>query len=438
MRFYTQHTAAVSALALHPDGGTVASASVEPEPVVRVWDSGSMHELAVLSGAHSAGVAALAFSGADGELLASVDMAHAPLLVLWDWRRGTLVASARVGRQRVLGVAFAPNGGALVTFARRQVRFWSLDGGRLTSRRALGGEGSAHTVLCCAFLPDGKTMLAGTATGELLLWQHGRCELVLRANRQQPIFAIHASNAGVFAAGRGGRLFCWLGVRSPPLRLCDALVIPLGSHLGGAADGAGRPLTLLRGEPPCVRSLSLRRGPGGGSGHGGRIRLCIVTRGGELWEMMLPATMAEAAGRLPPPALLVQGHSLAASEDATAGGALDEVAALATHPQDADSFATGGDDGTVRLWSVGARRMIGMRLLRTRVAALAFSSDGVHLAAAAGASLAILFADSLVDAAAAVLDSTGDVTCLAFSPDDELLAAGTAHGDVHLLRPNQA
>jgi len=49
------------------------------------------------------------------------------------------------------------------------------------------------------------TVLAGTATGELLLWQHGRCELVIRANRQQPIFAVHASNAGVFAAGRGGR-----------------------------------------------------------------------------------------------------------------------------------------------------------------------------------------------------------------------------------------
>lgn len=439
MRFYTQHAAAVVALAVHPDGGTVASASVEPEPAVRVWDSGSMRDLAVLSGAHSAGVAAVAFSGVDGELLASVDLAHAPLLALWDWRRGTLLASARVGRQRVLGVAFAPNGGALVTFARRQVRFWSLDGGRLASRRALGGEGSAYTVLCCAFLPDGKTMLAGTATGELLLWQHGRCELVIRANRQQPIFAVHASNAGVFAAGRGGRLFCWLGVRSPPLRLSDALVIPLGSHLGGAADGAGRPLTMLRGEPPCVRSLSLRRDPAGGSGHGGRIRLGIATRGGELWEVTLPATVAEAAGRLPPPALLVQGHSpAAASGVGRKGGALDEAAALATHPQDADAFATGADDGTVRLWSVGARRMIAMRLLHSRVTALAFSSDGAHLAAAAGASLAVLFADSLIDAAAAVLDAPGDVTCLAFSPDDELLAGGNAHGDVHLLRPNQA
>eukprot|EP00962_Isochrysis_galbana_P028916 scaffold9196_cov110-Isochrysis_galbana.AAC.2 len=79
-----------------------------------------------------------------------------------------------------------------------------------------------------------------------------------------------------------------------------------------------------------------------------------------------------------------------------------------------------------------------MRLLHSRVTALAFSSDGAHLAAAAGASLAVLFADSLIDAAAAVLDAPGDVTCLAFSPDDELLAGGNAHGDVHLLRPNQA
>ena len=219
------------------------------------------------------------------------------------------------------------------------------------------------------------------------------------------------------------------------MRLADAMVIPLASHLSGATDGAGRPLTLLRGEPPCVRSLSLHAG-----GGAQQLRLSLATRGGELWELSIPGTVAEAIGRLMPPALLVQGHSPAiVPGGASFSGAMDEASALATHPQDADAFVTGGDDGTVRLWSIGAKRMIAMRTLDGRVTALAFSSDGAHLAAATSiGSISVYFADSLADAAVAVLDFEGEITCLAYSPDDGLLATGTARGDVQLLRPNDA
>jgi len=38
MRFYGQHAAAVTAIAMHPDGVTVASASLGAEPAVSVWN----------------------------------------------------------------------------------------------------------------------------------------------------------------------------------------------------------------------------------------------------------------------------------------------------------------------------------------------------------------------------------------------------------------
>ena len=75
------------------------------------------------------------------------------------------------------------------------------------------GEGSAHTVLCASFMPDGSTLLCGTMGGALLVWVGGRCEAVLQLNRLQPIYALHASEEGVFAAGKGGRLLLWRGAR---------------------------------------------------------------------------------------------------------------------------------------------------------------------------------------------------------------------------------
>ena len=97
---------------------TVASCQQGDSPAVHVWDAGSLRTLAVLRDGPSAGVSCLTFGGGDGSLLASVNLAASPLLALWDWRRGQLLASACVGRQRVLALAFNPASCALVSCSR--------------------------------------------------------------------------------------------------------------------------------------------------------------------------------------------------------------------------------------------------------------------------------------------------------------------------------
>ena len=84
----------------------------------------------------------------------------------------------------MLSLAFNPATGALVSSARRQLRFWSCDAGRLVSRRALFGEGAAHNVLGVGFSPSGRTMLCATAGGALLHWSGGHCVQALP--RSQP------------------------------------------------------------------------------------------------------------------------------------------------------------------------------------------------------------------------------------------------------------
>ena len=197
--------------------------STGADPPVHVWDEHSLQPLAVLRGAHSGGVSALAFSPAnEGALLASCDLAPSPLIALWDWRKGVLLASARAGAGRVLGLAFSPRG-ALVSHGHGALRFWSADGAKLVSRRGLFGgaltddggapsrSSASRTITCVAFSSDGGVALAGTADGCLQQWDsHGRCEDSISINRQQPLFAIHVSDAvGVLAAGKGGRVLWW-------------------------------------------------------------------------------------------------------------------------------------------------------------------------------------------------------------------------------------
>ena len=483
-RHYRGHTSAVSAIALHPNRIILASAALGADPAIHVWDSHSLETLASLRGAHAGGVAALAFSTTDeGGLLASCDITVSPLVALWDWRKGQLLGSARAGRRRVLGLAFSPSG-LLVSYGAGSLRFWTADRTKLTSRRgghngSLAADGSSRTILCVAFVAGGDMCYAGTIDGCVQRWSvNGQCEEVISLNRQQPIFSIHWSDEGLLAAGKGGRLLWWAGDRPPstPFRASDARVFDLAASLGAAVDDVGRPLAYLTGRAPCVRAISASKD-----------QLVLATRGGELWRLPLPwhmpfapfsaadsgAPLSTDATALAPPQLLVQGHS--APRNSHRRG---EATALATDPSNGDLFASGGDDGSVRVWSISRHRMISMRVLLLPVTSLSYTSDGAHIAAGcAGGGVHVLHADSLADAlvfslaadaayatsmsttadsgimdrlgwgaiftvaspiaqaAAGVSkgDTSKDISSLSFSPDDTLLAVGSGIGSVEIL-----
>jgi microtubule-associated protein-like 6 len=176
------------------------------------------------------------------------------------------------------------------------------------------------------------------------------------------------------------------------------------------------------------------------------------------------------------PRLLAQGHSAPKRSRKGEG----EACALAPDPTNADQFVTGGDDGSVRVWSISKQRMIAMRVLPQPVTSLAYTNDGAHLAAGCeGGGVHVLHADSLADAlvfslapytsygggAAASAEADADaagisrlggratftvatlvgskggggggggdaIGVLSYSPDDTMLAVGLASGAVEIL-----
>jgi WD40 repeat protein len=161
----------VRALAMSPDGKTLAAAG--DDPTVRLWEVATGKSAAALRD-HTDWVLCLAFSP-DGKLLASGG--YDGLVRLWD------VAGAKKMRDltaapvpppkpapepsAVLSVAFSPDGKTLALgSANGQIRLANVADGKLV--RALAGHGSAVTGL--AFHPGGKLLASAGKDRTVRLW----------------------------------------------------------------------------------------------------------------------------------------------------------------------------------------------------------------------------------------------------------------------------
>jgi RNA polymerase sigma factor (sigma-70 family) len=141
---------AVSVVAVTPDGKTLVAAG-HHVPVVRIWDVPTGRELRQLPG-HGGGTAAIALSP-DGKTLATATSDK--VIHLWDtatWQE-TRQLAGHTGR--VTSVLFSPNGKTLLSGGdEKALRWWDVESGRETHRLA---EGLGELTATC-LSPDGKTL----------------------------------------------------------------------------------------------------------------------------------------------------------------------------------------------------------------------------------------------------------------------------------------
>jgi WD40 repeat protein len=157
----TGHDATVMALAVSPDGSTLATASYDR--TVRLWDMAvgkCLHELR----GHTDAVRAVAFSP-DGERVAS---AGSDLSIrTWNVKHGTLEGNWPGHGDMIRSLAFSPDGKLLISAANdRTIKIWNATAGTLL--RAIAAESNVQSVACS---PDGVLLASGSENHRVDLWQ---------------------------------------------------------------------------------------------------------------------------------------------------------------------------------------------------------------------------------------------------------------------------
>lgn len=157
----TGHSSWVRAVALHPEGNTLASGS--GDKTLKFWrlDGGELLRTVV---AHEAWVRAIAASP-DGRMVGSCS--NDKTIKIWDWQTGNCLGTFRGHGDWVRSLAFSSNGKLLVSGSQdRTVKVWHVATGELLQTL----EGHSHWVTAIGLSPDGQTLVSGSRDKTLYLW----------------------------------------------------------------------------------------------------------------------------------------------------------------------------------------------------------------------------------------------------------------------------
>jgi WD40 repeat protein len=418
-----RHGDGVWSVALSPAGDVLVSGSGSFDPTVRLWKIPSGAEVKRLQAyppfpTVTGGVLAVALSP-DGRTIAAATYGrNRNPIFLWDAHTGATRHVLRGHREGVLAVAFSPDGKALASASYDQtVRLWDpASGGEV--RTLAGHQGSAYAV---AFSPDGTVLASGGDDRAVRLWdvRTGKATARLEGHKGAVLSVAFARDRPLLASSGGdGTVRLWDPVAARESRtltghrgdVSSVALSPDGRLLASASrDGTVRLWDVARGA-------ELRRLPADRldfssvafSADGKRLAAGALSNGICCWDV------ASGAELFPP-----QGHRA-------------WVLSLQYSP-DGALLASGGADGTVRLWDPGTyteRRRIAVP--GNWVRDLAFTPDGKTLAVADGESAFALREVGSGKPLRWFPGHKGGVTWAAFAPDGQTVAAVAGDGKVHL------
>ncbi|MBF0550126.1 MAG: hypothetical protein HQK60_06290 [Deltaproteobacteria bacterium] len=423
-----QHDGSINCLAFSPDGGTLASGSVDK--TIRLWDVQTGIENSVMKG-HTGGVNSVSFSP-DGRTLASGSKDKT--IRLWDVQTGIEKTVLKGHTGGVYSISFSPDGRTLTSSGDETIRLWDAQTGQ---EKAIPKCHMADRAPAVSFSPDGLTM-AWAPEGFTLernhyiqLWdvQTGQEKMMLKGAMHGISTVNFSPNSRTLASGSWGEIQLWdvqtgqekmalEGVSSDVKSICFS---PDGRTLAsGLGDGSiqlwgvqtGQEKKVLLGHNGAVYNVSFSLD--------GRT---ITSRSGDntirLWDVQ--TGQEKAVLKRPKGA-----YSVRFSPD---GRTIASMYRGLT-----------GKDSAIRLWDVltGKEKVVleGLGMITS----VEFSPDGRTIASgspfSAGTDSTIQVWDVLTGKEKAVLKVLGNIISVCFSPDGRTIASGSSGltGEANAIR----
>ncbi|MDZ7953824.1 serine/threonine-protein kinase [Nostoc sp. DedQUE09] len=173
------HSQAVKSVSFSPDGKILATAS--NDKTIKLWQVETLEEICTILG-HAQAVKSVAFSP-DGQILASGSWDKT--IKLWDVNTGKEICTLAGHQLKVNSVAFSPQGQLLASASYdRTIRLWQIEG----SQREIQNRpcysllstlsGHAWAVLTVAFSPDGQILATGSDDNTIKLWEVNTGQLI--------------------------------------------------------------------------------------------------------------------------------------------------------------------------------------------------------------------------------------------------------------------
>ncbi len=179
------HNALVHAIAISPDGKTVATGGFDN--LIKLWEispDGTLKEKKVLTG-HTAGIYAVAFHPKENVLVSASQDKTARI---WNLADGKMTFELKGHTGIVDTVAYSPDGKTIATGSEdKSVKLWNPTDGK--ERKSLGTHGAS--VYAVAFAPDGKTLASASADNLVKIWDvPGQKELKQLKGHEQPVTTV--------------------------------------------------------------------------------------------------------------------------------------------------------------------------------------------------------------------------------------------------------
>jgi WD40 repeat protein len=426
------HTTNVTAVAFSPDGSRLATASLDQ--TVKVWSTSSWTLLQTLTG-HTNGVTSVAFSP-DGAKIVSgcVD----GTVKVWNWSSGTCLETIVAHVLPVTATVFSTDGSLVISGSDDgTIRLWSAADG--SAVRTLGGQN--FFIGTVVFSPDGTLCASagGDETVQVRKTSDGSFVQTLVANTNYVSSLAFSPDSTRLASG-GGPL-------DPTIklwRISDATLLnTIAATTNGVMALAWSPdgLTLAAGGDSVEQSITfwdtngLLHGtlPGTLSGHtNGVTALAFSPRG----------NLLASGGRRP-------GNTVRVWTNSAPGIWITGVIVqsfISTSTSNDVECVTFSPDGTLVAWGRTAQNVLKIGVIANGtnptlgsgtnpVFAVAFSPDGSTLAATSQSTVQIWTNGSSWTLCDTITNEVVQASCLAYSPNGNLLLCGREDGTV-TMSPN--